>query len=643
MTIVGIAPEEFTGTRLGQHADLWVPLGATYTNVPEAVRGLVPLAPLVRLHPGGTWTEVQAQLDQLTGGKGVVFSLADLQYVPTSLGTVGRQNQLIQALRLMAALILTATCLNLSGLFIARIGSKRQELAVRFALGSSKWSMIRVFQRDMATLMFVGVPISLITAYAVTRSLRQLSLPGGVAVDDLNLSMDWRVAAFGTVLAIVAVGAAAALPLYRALVTEPRDLLTGGVSGGDRKASLSRQWLVAAYVALSVVLAAGAASLVGRIATLRYGDQGLDARALVVTSITPSTEAYLPVTAEGAARVVADFRLALERARSLPGVEGATYGDAPLASRGIVTPRRLKTPMLSTSLPVVVARGGPEYVRVVGAQLVAGRDLLAEDLGAPQLESGPKAVVKETSPTGAIIDATLARALWPSGDAVGSFLDVDNRQCVVVGVMRDLMPDLPGRIRASTVVVGSQPSGWLGSSLPAILVKKQPAGSTSVLDVDQTTRAAFLSGTDVRTQTLSQRVGEVMANEQLGSRLFGWLGTASVLLGMIGTYGLAALLVFSRKHELAVWAALGATLARLRWLCVARVIVTVLAGTAVGLAITSGLSHTVQASAVGLDDIKGSSYVFATLVVLMSGAASAVAGTAEIRRIDIQGMLNGSR
>ena len=221
------------------------PTGVMYTNVPEEVRGLAPLAPLVRLHPGGTWTEVQAQLDQLTGGKGVVFSLADLQYVPTSLGAVGRQNQLIQALRLMAALILTATCLNLSGLFIARIGSKRQELAVRLALGSSKWHMIRVFQRDVAALVFIGVPISLMTAYAVTRSLGQLSLPGGIAVDDLNLSVDWRVAAFGTVLAIIAVGAAAALPLYRALMTEPRDLLTGGVSGGDRKASLSRQWLVA--------------------------------------------------------------------------------------------------------------------------------------------------------------------------------------------------------------------------------------------------------------------------------------------------------------------------------------------------------------------------------------------------------------
>jgi hypothetical protein len=137
--------------------------------------------------------------------------------------------------------------------------------------------------------------------------------------------------------------------------------------------------------------------------------------------------------------------------------------------------------------------------------------------------------------------------------------------------MRDLLPDLPGRLRASTVVVGSQPSGWLGSLLPAILVKKRPAGSTSVLDVDQTTRAAFWSGTDVLTRSLSQCIGEVTANEQLGARLFGWLGTASSLLGMIGTYGLAALLVFSRRHELAVRAALGATFARLRsavrWAC----------------------------------------------------------------------------
>lgn len=645
VTIVGIAPEDFTGTRLGQHADLWIPLGAmsTFTNVPQEVRNLVPLAPLIRLHRGGTWKDVQAQLDGLSDHKAVVFTLADLQYVPTSLGAVERQDQLIQALRLMAAVILMATCLNLSGLFIARIGSKRQELAVRLALGSSKWNIIRVFQGDAATLVFVGVPISLITAYLVTGSIRHLSLPGGVAVDDLNLSMDWRVAAFGAVLAIVTVGTAAALPLYRALATELRELLTGSVSDGDRKASLSRQWLVAAYVALSAVLVAGAASLVERIATLQYGDQGLDARSLVVTSITPSTEAYLAVSPEGAARVVADFRLALERARSLPGVEGATYGDAPIASGGVVIPRRLKTAVLSTSLPVVVARGGPGYVRVIGARLVAGRDLLPEDLGAPQLEVGPKAALKPTQPIGAIIDATSARALWPRGDAVGSFLEVDNGQYVVVGVMRDLLPDLPGRIRASTVIVGSQPSGWLGSLLPAILVRKQPAGSTSVLDVDQTTRAAFLSGTDVRTQTLSQRLGEVMANEQLGARVFGWLGTVSSLIGMIGTYGLAALLVFSRKHELAVRAALGATLARLRWLCIARVIVTVMAGTAVGLAITIGLSHMAQASAIGLGEIAGSSYALAALVVLVSGAASAVAGTAEIRRIHIQSMLNDSR
>ena len=249
------------------------PTGAKYTNVPEEVRGLLCSLRLSGSILGGTWTEVQAQLDQLTGGKGVVFSLADLQYVPTSLGAVGRQNQLIQALRLMAALIPTATCLNLSGLFIARIGSKRQELAVRLALGSSKWHMIRVFQRDVAALVFIGVPISLITAYAVTRSLGQLSLPGGIAVDDLNLlcgKIARRPASDSP--RHVAVGAAAALPLYRALMTEPHDLLTEAflvaIARPRYYASCGWPW----YVALSVVLAVGAASLVGRIATLRYGD-----------------------------------------------------------------------------------------------------------------------------------------------------------------------------------------------------------------------------------------------------------------------------------------------------------------------------------------------------------------------------------
>lgn len=642
VTIVGVAPKEFTGTRLGEHIDLWIPLGAmaTYTNVPDTVRGLIPLAPVVRLRRGGEWKDVQAQLDRITDGKAVAFSLADLQYVATSLGAVGRQSQLIKALRLMAALILLATILNLSGLFVARIGSRRHELAVRLALGSSKWKMITVLQRDARILVCAGVPISLITANVVTRSIRHLSLPGGLAVDDLNLSIDWRIAVFGTLLCIVAVGAAAVIPLYRALATEPRDLLTRSVSDGDRKASLSRQWLVAAYVALSVVLTVGAASLVQRIATLRYGNQGLDARSLVVTSITPATEAYLPVSSEGAARVVGDFRLALEKAGSLPGVQAATYGDAPLSTGGTVAPRWLKTSGLSLYLPVVVARGGAGYLDVIGARLVAGRDLVTEDVGAPELEIGARGILKEAPPIGAIVDASLARVLWPRGDAVGQFLSVDNRQCVVVGVMRNVLSDLPVRIRAPMVIVGSQPSGWLGVSLPAILVKKQRADRVSVVDVDKTIRGAFLVGSDVRTQTFSQQLGKVMANERLGVRLFGWLGTASSLMGMIGTYGLATLLVFSRKHEFAVRAALGATLARLRWLCVGRVMVIVLAGTTVGLAVAVGFAHTGEASAVGLGEIKAFSYVAAALFVVVSGAASALAGTAAIRRIDIQGMLN---
>jgi putative ABC transport system permease protein len=642
VTVLGVAPEEFEGARVGEHTDVWIPLGAisTFSKVPQSVRNLVPLSPLVRLKPSGSWKGVQVQLDELSDGKAVVFSLAELEYVPSSLGAVARQKELIETLRLMAGLILAAACLNLSGLFVTRIGSKRQELALRLALGSSRWRLARVFEADAATLVFGGVLASLLAAYLVTQSIQHLSLPGGVSIADLNPSVDWRVSAFAAVVAVATMIVAAAVPLHRALTTAPRGLLTGGTVGGSREATRSRHFIVGGYVAVAVVLTAGATSLVERMAALRFRDQRLEARCVVVASITPATEQYLAVSPEGAARVVADFRLALERVHSLPGVDDATYGDAPLAGDGVVTPRGLKTASMSARLPVVVARGGSRYVRVIGGQLVSGRDLRDEDTGSPPLEMDPRTFQKQAAPVGAIIDASLARTLWPAGDAVGRFLDVDHRQCVVVGVIRDLLPDLPGRIRASTVIVGTQPSGWLGASLPAILVRKAAISNSAPTDVLRVVQSAFLSGSDVRARTLSQSIAEATANEQLGARLFAWSGTASSLLGMVGTYLLAVLLVMSRRREFAVRVAVGATPSGLRWRCLGRVIATVLAGTVIGLASTFALSRTSLASTVGLGEMGPTSYLLSTLLVVFSGAAAAMAGTIDIRRIDVQRILN---
>jgi MacB-like periplasmic core domain len=84
VTIIGVAPREFLGTRLGDATDLWIPLGAlsSFSAAPEDARAFIPLAPIVRLRPSGSWRAVQTELDQLTHGRALAFSLASLQFAP---------------------------------------------------------------------------------------------------------------------------------------------------------------------------------------------------------------------------------------------------------------------------------------------------------------------------------------------------------------------------------------------------------------------------------------------------------------------------------------------------------------------------------------------------------------------------------
>ncbi len=642
VTIVGIAPKEFVGTRLGEYTDLWIPFGAIPTfGMPKDSLDFIPVAPVIRLHPSASWQAVQAELEQLTDGRALVFSLARLPFVPASLGAMARQRQLFYALVLMAGLVLMATVLNLSGLLATRMDSRRPEIAVRLALGSSKLNVVKVFVRDAVELACGGVVVGLSIAYGVTHSVRHLTLPAGVALSDLDLSVDWRIVVFGVVLAIVVVCIAAVVPLTRAVATQPRDLLARSALDGDRGVSRTRFTLLAAYVALSVVLNTATASLATRVSRLYSGDQGLDGHSLIVASVTPEAGTYMAVSNESAARVVTDFRAAIDAAQSLAGVELATYGDVPLPISGVVPKLRLTTEGASLTHPVVLVKGGPGYLHAIGGTLVSGRDLRTDDLGPPFLNIVPGPPTKSAHRPGVLIDKTLGDLLWPRSNASGSVLQIDDLQVVVVGVIRNVLPDLPSRIRASTVVIASQPSGWLGSRLPSILVRRT-AAMPSIQELDQHLRAAFLAGSEVRTRPFAQRLTEVLANEQLGMRLFGWLGIVATVLGTIGIYGLAALHTLGRRREMAIRAALGATRRRLRWICVARVVGAILLGTGIGCLVAMGFSWTAQASIVGLGEIATSSYALASIVVLLAGAAAAMAGTKGLQKLNIHQTLNGS-
>lgn len=643
LKIIGVTSPTFTGTRLGEHIDIWIPLGSapTFGGLPRESTGL-PLAPIIRINSGQDWPAVRAELEELTGGRALVFSLANLRFQPSSLGALGRQDELIFVLRVVAALTMMAACLNLSGLLVTRVDSKRHEIAVHLALGARRIDIIWMVAWDAIRLVAIALPFSLVASYLLTSSIKHLTLPSGIAIDSLDLTIDWRVFLFGLSVATVAAICSAMASLGQVLRAQPRDLLTGSAFGGDRRSWRLRHGLVASHVAVSIVVLTAAASLVARVSSLALSNQGMSTRSVLLSSISPSVVDYLPVSEEGAQRVLTDFRLALDRARSLAGVETVSYGDAPMAGQGAFATDRVETVEGVTQVPTVVIRGGPSYLSAIGAHLIAGRDLITADLGGVRTTVVPRSPNAPNGPlSGAVVNEALASRLWPNGNAIGSFIQLAGHRCVVVGVVRDLLPDLPDRIRAATVIVGVQPSGMLGQTLPPLIVRSA-FGTSGLSELDKAVRASFVGATSVRTQALSTRIDEAVGNERLGARFFGWLGIAAGLLALLGIYGLVILNVMNRKYELALRMALGASERSLRWLSIRQATGTVAAGICVGLAAARLMSYTLTASVVSLEGLPVSSYVIAVSVFAVGGSISAYLGTTRIRPSSVHQLLRGS-
>lgn len=230
--------------------------------------------------------------------------------------------------------------------------------------------------------------------------------------------------------------------------------------------------------------------------------------------------------------------------------------------------------------------------------------------------------------------------LWPNEPAVGQPFTVDGRACLVVGVIRDLLPDLPDRVQASTVVVGTELSGWLGATLPSLIARATFSGVSVVPVLNRAVQATFVGATAVSTATLLDSVNESMGNERLGARFFGWFGSAASLLAILGMHGLVTLAVLHRRQELAIRSALGAAPWSLRWISVNQIILTVSVGLICGLVATRVLTHVLQASIVDLERPSAANYLTAVLVFAAGGALSALLGTAGLRRMNIQRVLH---
>jgi predicted permease len=414
MTVTGVAPRQFFGVDVGRVPDIYVPL-AMKTAVTPTVDGYDDrsyhfLHIMARLKPGVTIQQANASLQVLfkpmlradlavmTGNisqkfrerflaKAMVLEPA-YNGVPTFRENVGTPMYISMA---MVGLVLLIACANVANLLVARGLGRQKEIAVRLALGASRKDVMRQLLAESLLLAILGGVAGLLVSLW-TSGVLVASMPGtSGGIPGLNASLDPRTVAFTFVLALVTGVGFGLLPALQS--TRPNMYPTlkdqgSSVIGGFGQIR-SRQALVIAQVALSLLLLVGAGLFTRSLMNLRKLDPGFRTANLVVFSIDASRNGY------SQARVHQLYEEIQQRLASVPGVASASLSEiVPLSGDNNQSSIQVQgyEPKTDENMQPNFDQVSPGYFRTMGIPLLLGRDFAPQDkLGAHQV-----AVVNET-------------------------------------------------------------------------------------------------------------------------------------------------------------------------------------------------------------------------------------------------------
>ena len=624
--IVGIAAPGFEGARLGERTDVWIPrnlvprVSALGGALPE---NAAPLLAFARLRPGVTVAGAQALLrdfdDAYAQGRESreslrVVPLRNLYGTPFDRSALVGEAEIGRLAAGLGALVLLAGSVRLMTLVLVEYERRRREFGLRLALGASRRRIVRQLVGELAWLSTAGIAVALLAVAWSVPLLQSLRLPGGIELGRLDLSVDWRVASAAVLITLLAMLLAGLAPIIRFTRTDFGRLLTFAAESSSVSLRIRRA-LLATHAAATIVILV-AAGLFVRTVALGFGaGPGFDVDRTLFAVVQPLST--LVRTSEDGRALRAQLaptgpRL-FEALGGLPGVDRIALGPAPIGpapappSVVVVESGTTRREILLNQLTA-----GPGYLEALGTPLVAGRPLTEADAAA--------------RPTPIVMTAELANLLWPGAQAVGQEITIQGRVCTVAGIARDFRygslngPGAPVVIRADTLATPRPEQRFvLNTSHPAAL--------------SETARRAiaglYPDAPKIELTTGRDAIARDLGRQQLGAWFFSGFGIVALVLGVIGTYGLVAHAVASRRHELAVMAALGGEQRHFLRMTAGAGFVPVAVGTAIGLVAAAALSTSVQSLLVGVSPLDGVTYLLIGCVV--PGCAACAAALAARR------------
>lgn len=615
-TVVGVAPEGFMGVTSMFGPDLWIPSMMSKQMMPTRGdllqdRGAPAFSGAGRLRPGTTIAQAEASL------KNVAHALEQEYPEPNSGRSVAlrplseatifpglRQGMLLGGAVLMTVvgLVLLVACSNVANLLLARAAARRQEIAVRVALGAGRARLVRQLLTESLVLGLAGGSLGLVFGFW-GRDLLWSARPATVANNFVELKLDGSVFVFTLVISLltaVVFGLAPALQASRPELVEALKE-AARTAGRTRRRVSAANALVVGQVALSLVALVAAGLFLRAIQRAQQVDLGYDTRTLSVMTIGPGQAGY------DQARGEEFYRNVRERAAAVRGVASVSLASnmplwASVYRRLVLEGEEPKE--LSGAVMALVNTVDLDYFRTLGIGLVGGRDFTAAD----RAGAVPVAVVNDA----------MARKYWPGQDPVGRRFrfDADPSFREVVGVVKTVKAQTLGEAPQPIVYVSLRQaySDWItlyvrsdGDPAPVLAaVQREIRGLDSQVPIENVS-------------TLEALIDGSLWMPKLAAGLLAAFGLLALGLASVGIYGLMAYSVARRRREIGLRMALGAGCTDVLRLVLRQALTLVAAGLALGVVGSLLVSRAASSLLYGLGLADPASFL---------GAATALAAVA---------------
>ncbi len=617
-TVVGVMPPVFefpTSTNV----EVWTPLAFDPKDMHGRSRRARSLTVIGRMTEAVTPPQAQQEISLIAGRIATEFKDSNAGW---NARVVAAHDQLVSASRpalmvLMGAVgfLLLIVCANMANLLLARLSSRRREMAVRAALGATRWEVARPIVAESLILSFAGGALGIAGAFALLRFIA--SLPDARLPRMDAITIDGGVLAFTVLVSMSVALAFGLLPALHAADADPRDNMqetSGSTASPYARRLLSG--LVVIEVALALVLLVGAGLMTRSFTKLLQVNPGFDPTNVVAARV------LLPATKYQRATQVRFYEDVIERMRRAPGVTNASAVSAmPLHDVGAAgalpfnvegqQPPPTEDPLADVR---IVA---PGYFETMKIQLLAGRFLDERD--------------HEAAPRTSVINQTMARRYFPDRSPLGLIIQNPHGKSEVVGVVADVHNQGLDKEPRKQVYLPLKQSPTAGMAVVA-RTEQDPSTIANAIqrviwDVDPSQPIYELS-------TMDQILARAVFLPRLSTTLLATFAIAALLLAALGIYGVLSYSVSQRTREIGLRMALGASGGNTIAMIVRNSVIMVAIGGAIGLVAAILLARSMEGILFGVEPFDVPSFTLAAITLLVAGVIASLLPALRTTRVD---------